>query len=529
MVNFSDNNDIEVVASLDPDLEICIEQIKDVLSQKEQSLKHGEKYTGRPSTRIFANDRFVVKLKFSFNFKVVEARRWVNDTIELERVFDIYHPAKTWFLILTDEGAIIANITPMLNPLHEVCENGDRKLVLDLILRVVNCYFRVALNHDKRLDEGLSNFGIDEDCNFYYLDDDIYEWDGFTSICASISILLLKLDQLEERDWATLGDLIRAHIVVGFVNSHWSSVFIEQLKVGFIANDRQLTCRNALISSLNRRRGSKKGAATVNRSNEATAPSLESAYKSGEITEDTIAIIADIHSNLPALEAVMCELDQLGVKQGVVLGDVVGYGPHPRECIELVKARGFSVIKGNHDNAVATGNTSLGFSNYAKWVVEWSQELLSEDDLYWLESLPSQIINDDWLALHGAPVDKTFFNAYVYRMTYEENLSNINGRDIKICFHGHTHMPTVYYRNKSGDHQDKEKSLSLEKHIASLVCPGSVGKTRSQIPVAEFALFNRKSYELQFYNVDYDLDKTVSDMKSAGFPQQLIERLMTGQ
>lgn len=211
-----------------------------------------------------------------------------------------------------------------------------------------------------------------------------------------------------------------------------------------------------------------------------------------------------------------------------MLGDVVGYGPHPEACIKLLIASGFSVVKGNHDNAVATGNTSRGFSPLARWVVDWSRDRLSNHDKEWLEQLPPYIARNNWLALHGAPIDKTFFNAYVYRMTYEENLNNLQKRKIPICFHGHSHLPTVYYRTRAEDKLSTELRLSLKDNLASLICPGSVGKTRNQVPRAEFAVFNRKTDEIEFHKIFYKLGKTLDDMEKFKFPDKLIERFLGG-
>jgi len=521
MINLSDSNDVEIIGALNSDLQISVDHIVDVLKQKEQSLKHGEQFTGRPSTRIFVNDSYIVKLKFEYNFRVVEARRWISGTIEQERSYDVYHPAKTWFLILSDEGAIIANITPLLKPLHMLYEKSDSGALLDLLSRINDYYFRVAVEHEKRLDEGLSNFAIDDAGKLYYLDDDIYEWDDFTSFSVSVGLLILKSGQWGEREWMEYGGNVRAHILDGFKDTHWIAVVVEQVKDGFVANDQQQRFRRALFAGLQQKSANLKPGSGVS-----IAPSYE--YKAEEITEDLIAVMADVHSNYPALEAVLEKLDELGVKNGIVLGDVVGYGPHPEECIKLLMETGFSVVKGNHDNAVATGSTSRGFSNFARWVVDWSREQLSVKEMYWLETLPPYIIHDDWLALHGAPADKTFFNAYVYRMTYEDNLDNLQERKIPVCFHGHSHLPAVYYRTRTGDELSTEQKLSLNNYRASLVCPGSVGKTRSQVPKAEFAVYNRKTHEIEFHRIFYKLSKTLDDMERFNFPEKLIERFLGG-
>ncbi|MBL1260612.1 MAG: hypothetical protein COB33_008795 [Thiotrichaceae bacterium] len=152
----------------------------------------------RPSTRIFANKNYIVKLKSEFNFKTVEARRWISKTIEQERIYNIYHPAKKWFVILSDEGGIIANMMPILEPLHITCETANSDVLIDYLSSINEHYFSIAKQYDKRLDLGLSNFAIDNTGKIFYLDDDLYQWDDFTAFGASVSHLLLKLNQFDE-------------------------------------------------------------------------------------------------------------------------------------------------------------------------------------------------------------------------------------------------------------------------------------------------------------------------------------------
>jgi predicted phosphodiesterase len=110
------------------------------------------------------------------------------------------------------------------------------------------------------------------------------------------------------------------------------------------------------------------------------------------------------------------------------------------------------------------------------------------------------IRNKDWLALHGAPVDPTFFNAYVYEMTYEDNLDELQKKEIPICFHGHTHILGVYGR--LGSHYDKhyiEEKIELKQFTHALICPGSVGIPRVKpLDAAQFAIYDKELKQVQF-------------------------------
>ncbi len=519
---------IEILGALTPQKAIAVETILKVLQSEETPLQHGEEFTGRPSTKIFTDGQNVVKFRTEFNFPLKEARRWIGLTIEQERSYGIHHPAKTWFLIHGAEDSVtIANITPQMQPLHQAHDQLTADQFADHLVQLLEWYFRLAHEQEKRLDEGLSNFAFDAEGTLYYLDDDIYHWDDFTSLCLAVGIYLLRLDHLELHHWQRLGETIGRLVLQNLKDPHWVAVITDQLRGLFIANDRQLECREHLFRGM---RDVEIGSDEKSGEEVRTVKIYTQALQPQALPKgDVIALLGDIHGNYPALQAVLDELSKLGVSEGIVLGDVVGYGPHPKECIEALRETKLVVIKGNHDHGVASGSTSQGFSTTARWVVDWSRERLASEALHWLEALPPYIQEENWLALHGAPVDKTFFNGYVYRMTYEDNLSALQRREIPICFHGHTHISTVYARRKGKDFLSKEDLFSLEDIEHSLVCPGSVGKTRSGRPAAEFALYKPKSKEIRFYRLEYDLDKTLGDMRHFSFPPQLIERLRSGE
>ena len=154
---------------------------------------------------------------------------------------------------------------------------------------------------------------------------------------------------------------------------------------------------------------------------------------------------------------------------------------------------------------------------------------LDEPDRYWLGELPVYLRDDDWLAVHGAPQDKTFFNGYVYRLTYEENLDNIASRSIRVCFHGHTHIQGVYCRTGRQDQHCSDRRLSLDGIDYALVCPGAVGQPRGGRSGAEFAIYDPDLNEVEFFSIDYDLEETVRDLNRLQFPPQLATRLERGK
>jgi diadenosine tetraphosphatase ApaH/serine/threonine PP2A family protein phosphatase len=189
----------------------------------------------------------------------------------------------------------------------------------------------------------------------------------------------------------------------------------------------------------------------------------------------------------------------------------------------------FNIIRGNHDHAVVSGRFSGGVSSLAGWALQWTLEQINEQDKYWLDSLPPYLREDNWYAVHGSPKDKTFFNAYVYHMSYSDNLTELQSRNIQLCFHGHTHIPAVYYRKNGVDDLSRDRHIKLSTYQHALICPGSIGQPRNNKPGVELALINLDTNELEFYKLTYDMQPTLTDMKKAHFPVALIDRLEKGQ
>ncbi|MGB0734315.1 MAG: metallophosphoesterase family protein, partial [Pontibacterium sp.] len=163
-----------------------------------------------------------------------------------------------------------------------------------------------------------------------------------------------------------------------------------------------------------------------------------------------VALISDIHANYTALDHVLYILSQEGIKQGVVLGDIVGYGPDPKECIARVRETGFTVIKGNHDHAIAQQPEQTGMSQDAQTVINWTKGQLDDADKAWLAGLPPVLENDEWLAVHGAPTDPHYFYGYIHSATSNANLDCIEAQNRQLCIHGHTHLPGAFVRDQGG-------------------------------------------------------------------------------
>lgn len=508
---------IEIIGSLDDSRHYGANDVSSLLQENHTDLTYGESFMGRPGTRLYAGAQHIAKIRDELEIDEKQARRFVEQRLQQERQINLHHPHKTWFLLQLQNGKFkVGNICPRLIPLHKLSDERPAAGTRDKLGHVKQIYFdylRIASLHDLRLDEGLSNFGVDARNKLYYLDDDVYAWDDFHTFAHSLGVLIRSNLWLDERWAEEFGCDLRRLIAEFFQDSHKSIMVANKLKDVFMPDKNRASILDVIIRQLQQHR-------VVN--------------TKVLFAQDYIAVLADIHANLPALDVVLAFLRSENIKHGIVLGDVVGYGPHPSECIERLRASGFTVIKGNHDHAAVTGDCQRGMSLVARDCIERSIPLLSDEQKRWLEELPMEICSSGefanlWIAVHGAPIDPNFFYAYIYEMTYTKNLDNLAKRQIRHCFHGHTHIQGIYARKKSGMddfYKPEDKLLHDFKH--SLICPGSVGQPRNGHAGAQFAVYNQRNDEIRFFNLPYAIEKTIGDMQKLGFPATLSQRLMSG-
>ncbi len=490
--------------------------IENMLQQQRVSTRYGEKFTGRPATELICSDTNLIKIRTEYNFAEHEGRRFIEKAVKKERELKIHHPLKTWFLIIEEEGVMdacvrIANISPLLQALHqsdEVLAIKGKQGYLDLMMLIIDIYLRTASEHDMALDLSLSNFAVDNDNNLYYVDDEMCQWDKFSFLPHFLANYIRTQDWLTVKFITLLGEKTRALLLKYFEDTHWPTVVAEELRDLFVSGDK-VALREALIDALYH--------------------GMVFNYQPRH-TAKIIALLADTHANSEALETCLNYLEKRGIVDAIVLGDIVGYGPHPQECIDLLRnQKYFSIIRGNHDHAVVTGKKVSGANSLAGWTLNWTQDNVSDEYRQWLDELPSYLKQDNWLAVHGSPRDKTFFNGYVYQMTYKENLDELQKRDIPLCFHGHTHIQKIYYRHKGNDLMTDDETNVIKSSQYALICPGSVGQPRNGKAGVEFAIINTETLELEFQRLAYNIDKMIAAMNARHFPAALADRLLQGR
>jgi predicted phosphodiesterase len=239
-----------------------------------------------------------------------------------------------------------------------------------------------------------------------------------------------------------------------------------------------------------------------------------------------ILVISDIHSNLTALEAVLT--DAAPYDAVWCLGDLVGYGPDPNECIQRVRQLPDLVcLIGNHDAAVIGDIDIDSFNQEARVVVRWTQRVLNEENEMYLRGLPETQVVDSVTLAHGSPRQPV----WEYLLDNRTATQNFAYFDTPFCFVGHSHLPVVFQL-----HDDRRLAdlfvpgmeQCLEMTPRAIFNPGSVGQPRDRDPRAAYAIFDSESLTWTCHRVAYEIPRVQERMQDAGLPDRHIIRLSAG-
>ncbi len=240
------------------------------------------------------------------------------------------------------------------------------------------------------------------------------------------------------------------------------------------------------------------------------------------------AVLADIHANLAALEAVLEDIRKKGgVDETWCLGDIVDYGPDPRECIELVRRLTPFSIVGNHDLAAIDKADLAYFNPDAATASRWTSTQLTAEDIAYLESLPLILERDGFTLAHGSPRDPVW--EYVFSAGIAAG--NFDYFESQICLVGHTHVPMVFRLERDGSCLSAGfypgVGLALGE-TRMIVNPGGLGQPRDGDPRASYAIYESEGRIMRLYRVPYNIKATQDRMMRAGLPIRLVTRLAEG-
>jgi predicted phosphodiesterase len=239
-----------------------------------------------------------------------------------------------------------------------------------------------------------------------------------------------------------------------------------------------------------------------------------------------ILVISDIHANLTAFDAVL--EDAKGEWDYIwCLGDMVGYGPDPNECVERLRELPHLCLAGNHDWAALGRLDIKAFSVDARHAAQWTTEHLTADSRAYLEDLPLTFTVGEFTLAHGSPREP------VYEYILDPLIAQLNFSHFETpyCLIGHTHQPVIYELMGDGElraHEPRDRQSYALEGRRHLINPGSVGQPRDQKPDAAYGILNLETRIFESRRISYDIQDVQARMRAANLPERLIARLEYG-
>jgi predicted phosphodiesterase len=240
-----------------------------------------------------------------------------------------------------------------------------------------------------------------------------------------------------------------------------------------------------------------------------------------------ILVISDIHANLTALETILHEAGNFDAAW--CLGDLVGYGPDPNECIELIQTLPNLVcVMGNHDCAVIEHIKSASFNPEARLAIQWTRNELSKENHDFLKKLPEKIVIKGVTIVHGSPRHPI----WEYLLDAQTASISFDYFDTSFCFIGHTHLPVIYSQDQKGDKaiatRIPQPNHVITLPIRSMINPGSVGQPRDRDTRSSFAIFDTENKRWHYRRIPYDISSVQERMYKAHLSERHINRLSSG-
>jgi diadenosine tetraphosphatase ApaH/serine/threonine PP2A family protein phosphatase len=241
-----------------------------------------------------------------------------------------------------------------------------------------------------------------------------------------------------------------------------------------------------------------------------------------------IVVVADVHANLEAFEAVLTDAREIGGLDAIwSLGDLVGYGPDPSACIRLLQGVPHVAIAGNHDYAATGAIGTEDFNPLAAQAVLWTARQLSLEEQVWLAALSAVQIVGEFTLTHGSLIDPI----WDYLISSEGAETHLARQTTPYGFVGHTHLPRVFYAAQPIAEAEplvegQPLMLTQQRFVAN---PGSVGQPRDGDPRAAYAVLDTTRRCFEYRRVAYDVELTQAKVRAAGLPEHLAERLAQGR
>jgi predicted phosphodiesterase len=251
-----------------------------------------------------------------------------------------------------------------------------------------------------------------------------------------------------------------------------------------------------------------------------------------------VAVISDIHGNLPALEATLAAIRAERIREVLCLGDVVGYGADPGPCLERVWDACTVLVRGNHEDALLDPAAARSFNPVARFAIEWTRRATGWDHLGMVKAMRSIFEGGNRLTLvHDSPAPMAGGG---YLHDARTAAIAFRGFDSRICIVGHTHVPVAFTApgRSSRDPVDPSdveavalvdgEEWAWPREGRAIVNPGSVGQPRDGDPRASFAVLDLERGTFGLRRVEYDVARAQADLRRVGLPSPLVDRLAVG-
>ncbi len=241
-----------------------------------------------------------------------------------------------------------------------------------------------------------------------------------------------------------------------------------------------------------------------------------------------ISLLSDVHGNLPAFEAVLADVDEVGVDEVWCLGDLVGYGAQPDACVELARERCGLCLAGNHDLVVLGELDIADFSSHAAQAANWTRETIGAESLDFLRGLRPFEAGREIGLWHASPRDPVW--EYVLATWQADECMDL--MEPRVGSVGHSHVALWFRRNGEGQVHGAQAKGGLQCDMSEgqwLINPGGVGQPRDNDERAAWLLLDTEVWSAEWRRVEYPIAEAAGAIEKAGLPQELADRLYKGQ
>ncbi len=240
-----------------------------------------------------------------------------------------------------------------------------------------------------------------------------------------------------------------------------------------------------------------------------------------------IGIFSDVHGNLEALKVVLKALRKERVDRSYCVGDLVGYGPNPNQCVKKVLQFSNGVVAGNHDRAATGQNPITYFNEYARVAIEWTRKVLNENAMNTLNRLPLVLTEGEITLVHATPDEP---KTWQYIFTYTDAHRSFGALKTPLCFVGHSHAPVAFVQDEEGEIFTQDPTeIKLEENKMYIINVGSVGQPRDGDPRACYGVLDTNRRWFRLKRLAYSVEVVQEKMWKENLPPYLIDRLSAGQ